>query len=75
MTDTSKPDQKAIIGAFNEAIRDQRNLRRVQVSPSMSRAELNAALRVAGGHGPQHTDEEPGGTSPWRSLGSRDGDA
>jgi hypothetical protein len=69
MTDTTKPDEKAIIGGFNQLIRNQRNLRRVRVSSSTSRADLNDALRIAAGHEPQHTDEEPEPqTFPWRSL-------
>ncbi len=68
-----KPDQKATIGAFNQLIRNQRNLHRVQVSPSTSRDSLNASLRRAAGHDPQ-PEEEPQ-TFPWRSLQSQDGDA
>jgi hypothetical protein len=70
MSDSQKPtDQKATIGAFNQLIRNQRNLRRVRVTRATSRADLNDALRIAAGHDPQHTDEEPEpGTFPWRSL-------
>jgi hypothetical protein len=76
MTDEQRPDPKVTIGAFNEAIRAERSRHRVQVGPSMSRDSLNAALRVAAGHEPQHSEEEPEpGSFPWRSLGSRDGDA
>ncbi len=74
MTDQPKPDPNAVIASFNQSICDQRNLHRVQVTPSMSRDALNAALRVAGGHHPQHTDEAPEpGTHPWRSLTNQDG--
>ncbi len=69
MTDTSKPDEKAIIGGFNQLIRNQRNLHRVRVTPATSRADLNDALRVAAGREPQHAEAEPqSGTYPWRSL-------
>ncbi len=69
MTDTAKPDQKATIGAFNQLLRNQRNLHRVQVSPSTSRADLNDALRIAAGREPQHAEEESEpGTYPWKSL-------
>jgi hypothetical protein len=75
MTDTSKTDEKVVIGAFNEAIRGQRNLRRVQVGPATSRNDLNDALRRAAGREP-HVEEEPeSGIYPWRSLQSQDGDA
>ncbi len=73
MTDEQKPDPKEVIGAFNQLIRNQRNLRRVQVSPSTSRNDLNNAVRIAAGREPQH-EEEPE-SFPWRSLASRDGDA
>ena len=74
MTDNGKkPDQKVTIDAFNQLIRNQRDLRRVRVSPSTSRDDLNNALRVAAGREPQHAEES--GTYPWRSLGSQDGDA
>jgi hypothetical protein len=69
MTDTSKPDEKATIGAFNQLIRDQRNLRHVRVTPATSTTVLNDALRVAAGHEPQ-LEEESEGTYPWRSLTS-----
>ncbi len=72
MTDTSKPDQKATIASFNRLIRDQRDLRRVRVTPATSRDDLNDALRRAAGREP-HAEEEPQ-TFPWRSLQSQDGD-
>jgi hypothetical protein len=73
--DQKPTDQKPTIGAFNQLIRNQRNLRRVRVTPATSRDALNDALRRAAGHEPQHAEEEPeSGTYPWRSLGSRDGD-
>ncbi len=78
MTENDKKptDPKATIEAFNQLIRNQRNLRRVRVTPATSRADLNDALRRAAGHDPQHTKEEPEpGIFPWRSLGSREGDA
>jgi hypothetical protein len=74
MTDTAKTDQKEVIGAFNQLIRNQRDLRRVRVSPSMSRDALNDALRRAAGREP-HAEEESEGTYPWRSLTSGEGDA
>jgi hypothetical protein len=71
----TEPDEKVIIGAFNQLIRNQRNLRLVRVSPATSRDSLNDALRRAAGHEPQHTEEEPEPqTFPWRSLQSQDGD-
>jgi hypothetical protein len=69
MTDTTKPDQKATIGAFNQLIRNQRDLRRVRVTPATSRNDLNDALRRAAGHEHQ-PEEESEGTYPWRSLTS-----
>ncbi len=69
MTDITKPDEKVTIGAFNQLIRNQRDRRRVRVSPSTSRDELNAALRRAAGHEHQ-PEEESEGTYPWRSLTS-----
>jgi hypothetical protein len=74
MTDTTKPDQKATIDAFNQLIRNQRDLRRVRVTSATSRDDLNDALRRAAGHDPQHEEESEPGSFPWRSLGSRDGD-
>jgi hypothetical protein len=68
-----KPDQKATIGAFNQLIRDQRDLRRVRVTAATSRDALNDALSRAAGHDPQHTEEESG-THPWKSLTSREDD-
>jgi len=71
MTDNGKkPDQKVTIDAFNQLIRNQRDLRRVRVSPSTSRDDLNNALRVAAGREPQHAEEESEGSFPWRSLTS-----
>jgi hypothetical protein len=72
----TKPDQKATIGAFNQLIRNQRNLRRVRVTSATSTTALNDALHRAAGHEPQHAEEEPeSGIYPWRSLQSQDGDA
>jgi hypothetical protein len=77
-----KPDPKAVISSFNQLIRDQRNLRRVNWTPSSSpdpaerqrdRDALNAALRRAGGHGAEE-EESPAGSFPWKSLADRDGD-
>ncbi len=74
MSDSQKPTADEAIAAFNASLRDQRNHHRVQVTPSMSRSALNAALRTAAGHDPQHADEEPEpGSHPWKSLQSRDG--
>ena len=68
-------DPKAVGQAFSQMIRDQRNLQRVRVTPATSRDSLNAALRVAGGHQPQHEEDEPLATPfPWKSLQPRDGD-
>jgi hypothetical protein len=40
------------------------------------RDSLNDAIRIAGGHDPQHAEDGPEpGTHPWKSLTSRDGDA
>ncbi len=65
----TKPNEKATIGAFNQLIRNQRDLRRVQVTSVTSRDDLNQALRIAAGREPQHAEEESG-TYPWRSLTS-----
>jgi hypothetical protein len=65
-------DQKATIDAFNQLIRNQRDLRRVRVTSATSRNDLNDALRIAAGHDPQHAEEESG-TYPWKSLTSREG--
>ncbi len=71
MSDEQKnpADQKATIDAFNQLIRNQRDLRRVRVTPATSRDALNDALRRAAGRDPQH-EEESEGTYPWRSLTS-----
>jgi hypothetical protein len=74
MTDTSKPDPKATVSAFNRQIRDEHSRHRVQVTPATSTTALNDALRRAAGRDPRH-EEESEGTHPWRSLGSGDGDA
>ena len=80
MTDQSKPDSKEVISSFNELIRNQRASRRVSWQPSSSsdpadqrkdRDALNAALRGAGGHAPQHEGQETG-TFPWTSIASID---
>jgi len=80
MTDTSKPDSNEINSSFNQLVRDQRASRRVNWQPSSSpdpevqrtdRDNLNAALRKAGGHAPQHEGQDTG-TLPWRSLGDDD---
>jgi hypothetical protein len=74
MTDNGKkPDQKVTIGAFNQLIRNQRDLRRVRVTSATSRDSLNAALRRAAGREPQ-PEEESEGTYPWRSLTSGEED-
>ena len=81
MTDDQKrPD-------VNQLLRASRNLNRVHWTPSTSpdpaerrkdRDALNSAIRRAGGHDPQHTEEEPeesmAGTYPWKSLTSREDD-
>ncbi len=77
MTDQKRPDPKEVISSFNQLIRDQRASRRVSWTPSSSldpevqradRNALNDALRVAGGHDPQHEGQEQGALS-WKSLG------
>ena len=75
-----KPDEKVVISAFNQLVRDEHARHRVHWRPSSSsdpdvqradRDRLNDALRVAAGHEPQHAEEEPeSGTYPWRSLTS-----
>ncbi len=76
MSDKKPTDQEATISQFNRQIRDEHSRHRVQVTPATSTTALNDALRVAAGRGPQpeEADREPG-SFPWRSLGSRDGDA
>ncbi len=75
MTDPQKPDARAV----SDWIRDQRSARRVNVTqvgarldPAAQRADrdnLNDAIRRAGGHVPQHTDDATtAGTYPWGSL-------
>jgi hypothetical protein len=73
MSDSQKPDSKAVIAAFNESLRDQRNHHHIRVTPSMSRDALNDALRIAAGRDPQHEGPEPEAPFPWRSLQSQDG--
>jgi hypothetical protein len=83
MTDDTKPmDRKAAQIAFNELLRDSRNVNRVTWTPSTSldpevrradRDALNDALRRAGSHKAQHeTDDPEPQTFPWKSLGPPD---
>jgi hypothetical protein len=74
MTET---DQKATVSAFNQLVRGEHARHRVHWRPSSSsdpdvqradRDSLNDALRIAAGRDPQHAEEEPEGTFPWRSL-------
>ncbi len=82
MTDNQKPDTKEVIASFNQLIRDQRNLHRVNWRPSSSsdpavqrkdRSALNNAIRRAGGREEDDGPDDPQ-TFPWRSLGDRGGD-
>ncbi len=69
MTDEQKTDQKAIIGGFNQLVRDERSRHRVQVTAATSRDSLNRELRRAAGREPQHAEGAPEpGSFPWKSL-------
>ncbi len=79
MSDKKATDPKAAQTAFNQLLRDSHSAGCVHWVPSTSldpavraqdRADLNDALRKAGGHQPQHEDVDPEPqTFPWKSLG------
>jgi hypothetical protein len=69
VSDKKPTDQKAVISSFNQLVRDEHSRHRVQVTAATSRDDLNDALRIAAGRGPQHAEAEPAPQSfPWKSL-------
>ena len=77
MSNTKLSDKQA----FEAFVRSGQRQNRISWTPSSSidpdvqradRDDLNAALRRAGGHDPQHTDDPLAGTSPWKSISPGD---
>ncbi len=73
MTEKKPTDHTAINAAFRFRPNRVNWVQSTSLDPAVraqDRADLNDALRKAGGHQPQHEDVDPEPqTFPWKSLG------